>query len=286
MKITKTTQTSRFQVICNLRCQLTAHHLNKTVAGVRDGAARPRDQPSGSVQVRSPSKDRPQPVERRFLPLRSLPELPQWLREEVEALQHFHPALVCSSQPPFLLLVRHARTLSPMSDTLVVYIIWTNMPCPVVFHRHSDILILVASSIILAPEFLHTFVCIIKRISQLHRHGLKFFLQISVSFSLVVGCSSSSGASELLLSCCCCCLRFPFPPSIRFRPSTWHLCPDGLPISNIEMIRSCFVISTNKKTMPSLLVTHILFPLFECLIFFHSLPLYSPLPPFPVPNPS
>jgi len=58
-----------------------------------------------------------------------------------------HP-LVRSSQPLFLLLlVRHARTLSPMSDTLVVYI-WTNMPCPVVFHRHSDILILV--TIILA----------------------------------------------------------------------------------------------------------------------------------------
>ena len=28
--------------------------------------------------------------------------------------------------------------------------------------------------------------------------------------------------------------------------------------------------------MPSLLVTHILFPLFECLEFFHSLPLYPP----------
>ena len=106
-------------------------------AGLRNGTARPRDQPSGSVQVRCPSKDRPQPVERRFLPLSSLPELPQRLREEVEALLHFHPALVRSSQPPFLLLVRHARTLSPMSDTLVVYIIWTNMPCPLVFHRHT-----------------------------------------------------------------------------------------------------------------------------------------------------
>merc|ERR1711894_850369 len=67
-------------------------------------------------------------------------------REEVEALLHLHP-LVRSSQP--LLLLRHARTLSPMSDTLVVNI-WTNMPCPVVFHRHSDILILVTFSIILA----------------------------------------------------------------------------------------------------------------------------------------
>ena len=74
----------------------------KTIAGVRDGVAGPRDQPSSSLQVRRPSKDRPQPLERRFLPLSSLPELPQRLRQEVDApLQHFHPALVRSSQPPF-----------------------------------------------------------------------------------------------------------------------------------------------------------------------------------------
>merc|ERR1712083_790165 len=116
---------------------------------------------------------------------------------------------------------------------------------------HSDILILVAPSIILALEFLHTFVCILKKNFSTSSLRLEVF---PPNFSQFL--------TGLLLSCCCCCLRFPFPPSIRFRPSTWHLCPDGLPISNIEMIRSCFVISTNKKTMPSLLVTHILFPLF------------------------
>ena len=58
------------------QCQLIAHQLNKNVAGVRDGAAGPRDQPSGSLQVRRPSKDRPQPVERRFFPLRSPLALP------------------------------------------------------------------------------------------------------------------------------------------------------------------------------------------------------------------
>ena len=167
--------------------------LPKIFAGVRDGAARPRDQPAGSLQVRRPSKDRPQPVERRLLPLSSLPELPQWLREEVEeALLHiFHP-LVRSSQPPFLLLVRHARTLSPMSDSLVVFIS-TNMPCPVVFHRHSDILILVTSSIRVSA---HIRVHSEKTLSTSLLNCLKFFLQISVSFWLVGSSSSSSGASE------------------------------------------------------------------------------------------
>ena len=96
-------------------------------------------------------------MERRLLPLSSLPELPQRLREEVEALLHLLHPLVRSSQPLFLLLlVRHARTLSPMSDTLVVYI-WTNMPCPVVFHRHSDILILVTIILALYSFIVHLY---------------------------------------------------------------------------------------------------------------------------------
>ena len=43
---------------------------HEKLAGVRDGVAGPRDQPSGSLQVRRPPQDRPQPVERRFFPLR------------------------------------------------------------------------------------------------------------------------------------------------------------------------------------------------------------------------
>ena len=82
------------------------------VAGVRDGAARQRDQPASSLQVRRSPQDRPQPLERRLLPLRAFPDLPQWLWQEVERL--CCSPLVCSSH--FLLLVRHARTLSPMSD--------------------------------------------------------------------------------------------------------------------------------------------------------------------------
>ena len=62
--------------IQNSRCQLIGHHLNENVAGVRDGVAGPRDQPSGSLQIRRPSKDRPQPLERRFLPLGSPLALP------------------------------------------------------------------------------------------------------------------------------------------------------------------------------------------------------------------
>jgi hypothetical protein len=72
---------------------------HEKLAGVRDGVAGPRDQPPGSLQVRRPSQDRPQPVERRFLPFRSFSELPQWLWQEVEEAPHH---LVCSSQPLFL----------------------------------------------------------------------------------------------------------------------------------------------------------------------------------------
>ena len=82
------------------------------VAGVRDGVAGQRDQPASSVQVRRSPQDRPQPLERRLLPLGAFPDLPQWLWQEVERL--CCSPLVCSSH--FLLLVRHARTLSPMSD--------------------------------------------------------------------------------------------------------------------------------------------------------------------------
>ena len=172
------------------KSQVTYEQNN--VAGVRYGVAGPRDQPSGSLQVWRPSKDRPQPVERRVLPLSSLAELPQRLWEEVEALLHLHP-LVRSSQPLFLLLVRHARTLSPMSDTLVVYI-WTNMPCPVVFHRHSDILILVTSSIILAGYsfyiHLYAFSSTLPRL-EVFPPNFSFWLVGSTTIS-----SSSNGASQ------------------------------------------------------------------------------------------
>jgi len=36
--------------------------------------------------------------------------------------------------------------------------------------------------------------------------------------------------------------------------ATWHLCLPGLPISKIEMIRSCFVISTTKNLSPPFLL--------------------------------
>ena len=86
------------QVICSMILKALSQ---QPVAGVRDGSARQRDQPSGSLQVWRPSKDRPQPVERRFLPFRSFSELPQWLWQEVEEALH-SPPLVCSSQPLFL----------------------------------------------------------------------------------------------------------------------------------------------------------------------------------------
>merc|ERR550539_1092061 len=41
-------------------------------SGVRDGAARPRDQPPGALQVRRAAPAGPQQVEGRLLPLRSL----------------------------------------------------------------------------------------------------------------------------------------------------------------------------------------------------------------------
>ena len=92
------------------------HHYswpNQPVAGVRDGSSRPRDQPASSLQVRRSPQDRPQPLEGRLLPRGAFPGLPQWLWQEVERL--CCSPLVCSSH--FLLLVRHARTLSPMSDS-------------------------------------------------------------------------------------------------------------------------------------------------------------------------
>ena len=116
-KIPKNSLTQHSDSYSILHASHSSPAADEKLAGVRDGVAGPRDQPPGSLQVRRPPQDRPQPVERRFLPFRSFSELPQWLWQEVEEAP---PPLVCSSQPLFL--VWHARTLSPMSDTLVVYI--------------------------------------------------------------------------------------------------------------------------------------------------------------------
>ena len=91
-----------------------------------------------------------------------------------------------------------------------------------------------------------------------------------------VRAAPSSSSSSCSSCSCCCCLRFPFPPSIRFRPpSTWHLCLDGLPISNIEMIRSCFVIS---KICPPFLLHSFCF----CFLYvsYHSIPYLHRTPQF------
>ena len=166
---------------------------HEKLAGVRDGVAGPRDQPPGSLQVRRPPQDRPQPVERRFLPFRSFSELPQWLWQEVEEALH-SPPLVCSSQPLFL--VWHARTLSPMSDTLVVYI------C-IALDKHA------------LPRCFS--------FPLWHIHGCHFFNYFSPgvfsalywlgfeAFPPVSGWFAPPAKAAAFQ------LRFPFPPSIRFR---------------------------------------------------------------------
>merc|ERR1712126_566381 len=103
-------------------------------------------------------------------------------------------------------------------------------------------------------------------LSHLHCHGLKFSLQISVFGWLVSAAAVARPSRPLLLP------PLPSFPISAFNPvpPSFHLAslPGRLPISNIEMIRSCFVISKD-QTAPSLLVTHILFPLFGCLILLH-----------------
>ena len=47
----------------------------KPAAGVRDGSSRQRDQPASSLQVRRSPQDRPQPLERRLLPLSTFKSL-------------------------------------------------------------------------------------------------------------------------------------------------------------------------------------------------------------------
>ena len=137
-----------------------------------------------------------------------------------------------------------------MSDTLVVYI-WTNMPCPVGFHRHSDILILVTSSIILAGYsfYIHLYAFS----SSLPR--LEVFPP-NFSFWLVGSTTISSSSSEWRVPAAPCCsyLPFPFPPSIRFRPpSTWHLCPDGCQFQTLKW--SVHVLSFQKtKLLPPFLL--------------------------------
>jgi len=88
--------------------------------------------------------------------------------------------------------------------------------------------------------------------SQLHCHGLKFFLQISVSFWLVGSSSSSSSSSSSGAAA--------FLSHFRLQSGS-ALLPLGISartaanFKRIEMIRSCFC-HFKKQTTPSLLVTH------------------------------
>ena len=133
------------------------------------------------------------------------------------------------------------------------------MPCPVVFHSHCDIFMAVTSSITSALEFSQLYIGL----------ALKLFLQFLAGLLLQPKQRRPSCVSHFRL---------------QSGSATWHLCLPGLPISKIEMIRSCFVISTTTKPLPSLLVINVLFPLFECLVSFHSFSSKLPQTPLIAPN--